>query len=88
MQIADYVGRDLVVLIPRLNSGVEQKVRLHGVDAGGIWIESQQLTNELLTRVGVSVAPKTMIFFFPYAEMVYAMTSIDQPALNETTLGV
>jgi hypothetical protein len=88
MQLSDYVGRDLVVLIPRLNSDVERKVRLHGVEAGGIWIESQQVTNELLTRIGVSIAPKTMIFFFAYSEIVYAMTSIDQPALNETTLGV
>jgi hypothetical protein len=88
MQLSDYVGRDLVVLIPRLDPKVERKVRLHGAEAGGIWIESQQLTNELLSRIGVSIAPKTMIFFFPYAELVYAMTSIDQPALNETTLGV
>jgi hypothetical protein len=88
MQLSDYVGQTLTVLIPRIHEDSEEKVRVHGVEAGGVWIESQRLTNRLMTRLSASTAPKTLVFFFPYHEIVYAMVPIDVPALNETGLHV
>ena len=63
-------------------------VKLIGAEAGGLWIESQFLTNVTLQTKGVSVAPETPLFFLPFHEISLATTSIDQAALDERALGL
>jgi len=85
MQLADYIGERLAFLIPRIDPEGETEVILHGVEAGGVWIESQRLTNELMTQFRVAYAPRTLVFFVPYHEIAWAMASIEKSSLNETS---
>jgi hypothetical protein len=84
MQFTDYIDKSILVLIPRFHERKYLKVMLRGVEAGGIWIESQDIINQFLTGVGLSSAPKTLGFFVPYASIAVAVTAIDKMALNET----
>jgi hypothetical protein len=88
MQLSDYVGQSLAFMIFRLNPDVAQEAVLRGVEAGGVWVESQQLTNDLLGQVGVSCAPRTPVTFFPYHEIGFVIAFVPELSLNETALGV
>jgi hypothetical protein len=65
----DRIDDTILVLIPRIHATQYQKVVLRGVEAGGIWIESQDLMNEFMQLIGVAGAPRTLAFFVPYASI-------------------
>ena len=88
MQLQDYVGGQITVLIPRVHPTKLVLVKLHAVEAGGIWIESQEFANLALTALNLPSAPRTLVFFFPYHEVAYVMSSVEGMTLNETSLGV
>jgi hypothetical protein len=79
----ELVGQTITALVPFIDRTVMQKLTLHGVETGGIWVESQTLTDLFLGRIGVSASPKTAIFFLPYQQIVFVLGSIDVPALSE-----
>ena len=81
------IGGTVGAVIPKLGGPTKiVSVRLHGVEAGGVWIESQTMTDLLLQTFKLQAASKTPIFFVPYHEITFLLTSIDVPALNETSL--
>jgi hypothetical protein len=88
MQLADYIGGEILISIPHFDPKLLLRVKLHGVEAGGIWIESQKFANEFLTHVGASSAPRTAVFFVPYSQVTFAAVSIAGPSLNEKAFGV
>jgi len=88
MQLSDYIGQEIVLFIPALHTTDFQKVRLLGVEAGGVWIESQTLINIILKNAGIASAPKSLAFFYPYHELRFGFVGIGGPALNEKAFGV
>jgi len=76
------------MVIPAIHATTIQEVKVLGVEFGGVWIQSQALTNAFLQILGVAVAPKTMVAFVPYHGISLAFSSIEGPALNETAFGV
>jgi hypothetical protein len=88
MQLSDYIDQEIVLLIPFIDAKVQQKVRLRGVEAGGIWVESQTLLNLLLNSISYASASKSLVFFFPYHEVRFGYVAIEGPALNEKAFGV
>jgi hypothetical protein len=88
MQLSERIDDTILVLIPRLHATRYEKVILRGVEMGGIWIESQTLMNEFLQLVGAASAPKTLVFFVPYASITVVVSAIDKTALNEKAYGL
>ena len=88
MELKSLVGENVLALIPRIDASVYQKVKLLGVESGGIWIESQHTTNQLLRFLGVQTAPKTLVIFFPYHEVAFVLSRLDVPSLDEKAFGV
>lgn len=88
MQLSDYVGQQITILIPRMDEVKFQEATLHGVEVGGIWVEIQNYTNELLSKHNIQATPQTAVFFFPYHEIAYGVGSIPIPGLNEKAFGV
>jgi hypothetical protein len=86
MQLSEFIGEIVPFKIARIDPDHEQEVLLHGVEAGGVWIESQELTNNFLTRMRVSSSPRTIVLFLPWHEISFAIGSIDKPGLNETII--
>jgi hypothetical protein len=88
MQLSDYVGQEIALAIPFIDNIKFQKVKLLGVEAGGIWIESQTLINMVLKATATATAPQTLAFFFPYHEVKFGFVGIEGPALNEQAFGL
>jgi hypothetical protein len=88
LNLTEMVGQVIVAHIPRLHPTLFQEVRLHGVEVGGIWIESQMMTNTFFATAGYSASPKTLVFFFPYNQIGFVMSSIEGPSLSEKSFGV
>jgi hypothetical protein len=82
------VGERILVRSDVLHAEPIMVVTLRGVEYGGIWIESQEMTNELLNRLGAQSAPRTPVFFLPFAQIHYMMAALDMPALGEKAFGV
>lgn len=86
------VGGIIVAIIPMFNAANERgrmkKYKLHGVEAAGLWLESQETTNFALELAGVSFSPKTGIFFVPFHSIMIVLGSVASPALSEKAFGV
>jgi hypothetical protein len=81
------VGQYVFALIPHLNGEAYLRVKLLGIEAGGIWIESEKVTQLVLERLKMPTA-KTPTLFVPYSQITFLMTPIDQMALSESAFGV
>ncbi len=88
MELADLVGNTIHMLIPRMDPVKYQKVKLLGVEPGGVWIESQDITNAVLRHFGMSSAPTTLVLFLPYHEIGFAVASVDKVSLDEKAFGI
>jgi hypothetical protein len=88
VKFEDYIGQQIKLFIPRISGTVLQDVKLLGIEASGLWVESQTMTNAALEILKVATAPKTFVYFFPYHEIAYALAPIDAPALQEKAFGV
>ena len=87
MKLDEFIG-ERISLKPKVafESGRAPKlysVKLHGVEAGGVWIESPLLTSMLKRAAGLTAEQatrKTPIFFFPFSEIYFLVA-------GETQLG-
>lgn len=87
MQFSELVGKTVLLRIPRLAEryfGCE----LVGVEAVGLWIKNQDVTNLVLQAAGVSSSARTPVIFVPFQEISLAMSSIPETALEEEAFGV
>jgi hypothetical protein len=86
MTFAQLVGQTVVALVPLISATNFQNLKLHGVEAGGIWVESQALTELGLKAAEATMAPKTPMFFLPFWQIRFVMVSLDVPAISEKGL--
>ena len=88
MKLSDLIGTSILAWIPQLHPTDYVTVKLHGVEAGGIWIESQDATNAFLQAAGRVSTVKTPAFFVPYHGIIVMIRTIDSPALDEKAFGL
>ena len=88
LQLTQMVGQVIKAVVPALQRGGIQEFKLHGVEMGGIWVESQAATEAISKTFGSTISPKTSVFFLPYAQVLFVLASLDVPALPEKGLGV
>jgi hypothetical protein len=93
MQLSKLIRRKIVVLGPKLlDSGDKDQAKLEtvtlvGVEASGIWIESEEAANRIADRFRVKPAAKSA-FFIPFAQIVTILASNDSAAATETGAAV
>ena len=88
MNLSNYIDQEVSLLIPSIDSKVLQRVKLRGVEPGGVWIESQTMMNVILGSLAVAASPRTLAFFFPYSAIKFGFVGIEGPGLNEKAFGV
>jgi hypothetical protein len=93
MRLHDLLGQTLIAVIPALDSfgGRKNKlliIKLISVDAGGIWIESQQYTEWVLKIAELTDSENSPILFVPFSSITYLAKMRDVPALSEESLGL
>lgn len=84
--LEDLVGHVVGIKIPCLDSRTTVRVRLHAVEHSGLWIESQQITDWVLSLHGASSSPKSGVLFFPFSQIEFVVGSVDVPSLSDQAL--
>jgi hypothetical protein len=51
------------------------KVKIRGVEPNGIWVESEEITNQFLRRLAVPSLEATLVVFFPFHAVNYVLSS-------------
>jgi hypothetical protein len=82
------VGEMIIVRIPILDPEEMSLVRLHGVDANGIWIECQDFTDALMTRCHLASSVTTPLLFVPFARIEFILGAVRALSLSETAFGL
>ena len=86
--LASMIGEVIVVRIPLLDAESMTLVKLHGIEAHGIWIESQNLTNQLTEKFHCSSSRTTPLVFLPFDKVDFIIASLDSLALSESAFGI
>jgi hypothetical protein len=60
------VGEMIIVRTPAIDEYEMKLVRLHGVEPSGIWIESQDFTEQMMKKCKVSTSITTLLLFVPF----------------------
>jgi len=81
MHLANLLHSKIVVLGPRLpggdmNQDKLETVTLVGIDAAGIWIESEDAANRIADRYRVKPASPTA-FFIPFTQITTIVASLE-----------
>jgi hypothetical protein len=88
LRFDEMIGDTVLAIVPMIDGMIFQELKLHGAEAGGIWVECQHLTDLALKAIGASVGERTPIFFLPFAQITFAWRAIDQTSLSERSFGV
>lgn len=82
------VGQRIVIKCAVINDGNPATVNLINLDAGGIWIESQAVTEQFLSALRRQQISKTPVVFVPFQQIEWVLSAIDYPALSESKFGI
>lgn len=90
LRLEDLIGKNVALALANSEKGI-YRVTLHGVENGGIWIESKEMEkriNSLRRRPkNQPLKPKQKpIFFVPYAQIVFLVASsieLDESSFEE-----
>ena len=88
MQLNEMIGQAVFGLVPIIHKTTFQQLMLLGVEAGGIWVECQALTDTILKVAGVSSSPATPVFFLPFSQVSFLLVQGKGMSLSEKALGL
>ena len=86
--LANIVGEVIIARIPLLDAESLVLVKLHSIEADGIWIESQEFTNHLMQKFKLSSSRTTPLVFVPFARIDFILASLDSLSLSEPAFGI
>ena len=82
------VGEMIIVRIAALDQEEMSLVKLHGVDANGIWIESQKFTDAMMKKCHLASSVTTPVLFVPFHSIEFILGSLRSLSLSETAFGL
>jgi hypothetical protein len=86
--LTEMIGDLIVTRIPVLDKENKIVVRLHKVEEGGIWVESQAFNEAMLEEYEMPVSVTSLLLFIPFSGIDYIVSSIHTIALSETAFGL
>jgi hypothetical protein len=86
--LASMIGEVIIVRIPLLDADGMMLVKLHGIEAHGIWIESQDFTNQLMENFHFSSSRTTPLVFVPFDKVDFIIAHLDSLSLSEPAFGL
>lgn len=72
LRLDDLIGQKIIIALVNSKNHAGYDVILHGVEGGGLWIESSELargSEVLLPQQKKGQPPQKAVFFFPYAQI-------------------
>jgi hypothetical protein len=82
------VGKVIIARIPALDAKEMSRVKLHGVEANGIWIESQGFTDAMMQKCHLATPVTTLLLFVPFHRIEFIVGSIHELSLSEKAFGL
>ena len=82
------IGEVIMARIPLLDTDGMMLVKLHGVEANGLWIESQDFTNELMQKFHCFSSRTTLLIFIPFGKIDFVLGSLESLSLSESAFGL
>jgi hypothetical protein len=86
--LASMIGEVIIVRIPLLDPDVMMLAKLHGIEPQGIWIESQDFTNQMMEKFRFAISRTTPLVFVPFDKMDFIIGSLDWLSLSEPAFGL
>ena len=86
--LKNMIGEMIILRAPVLAADEMSLVKLHGVDANGIWIESQEFSESMMKRLKFTTSATTLVLFVPYSGIDFVVGSVDSLCLSESALGL
>jgi hypothetical protein len=84
MKLLDLVGRKIVLFSKSpFTLGKAQAVTLHGVESGGIWIETEILNDATLQMLETTMLAGTPVIFLPYNTIDAILAGIPKTLISE-----
>ena len=90
VRLEDLIGKKLTLALKDSEKPI-YTVRLHGVEVGGIWVESREMESRLRpvredTKRNRSKLVQKPVFFIPYGQIVFLIacsTELDESSFEE-----
>ena len=86
--LSEMVGEEIVASIPFLHQTAWQSLKLLAVEPNGLWVQSHKFNDDMMRALKVQAAPKTAVFFIPFHQIKFIMSSLDSPSLRDDAFGV
>jgi len=87
-ELKSMVGEIVIARIAALDEKEMVFVRLHRVEASGIWVFSQDFTEAMMNRFKLAVSKTTLVLFVPFAQIDFIVGCVDSVSLSEAALGL
>ena len=75
-------GGMITASVPFLEPNKLLEMKVCGIDAGGIWVECQTLTDIVLRTINTATLPTMPILFLPYSQIRFAFVSVEGQSLS------
>ncbi|MFI5092983.1 MAG: hypothetical protein ACHQIK_06040 [Candidatus Acidiferrales bacterium] len=82
------IGEVVIARIPLLDADGMMLVKLHAVEANGLWVESQDFTNGLMEKFQFFSSRTTPLVFVPFDKVDFIIASLDSLSLSEPAFGL
>jgi hypothetical protein len=88
LKLNKMLGEIIVARIPALDDNELSAVKLHSVEASGIWIESQRFTEKMMERFQTDSSSTTPVLFVPFEKVDFIVGSLTSLSLSEKAFGL
>jgi hypothetical protein len=88
ISLKNMIGTVVIARIRAIDNEEMVLVKLHKVEAAGVWIEDQNFTDKLMLRCGIAASRTIPVVFVPFQGIDFILGSIDSLSLSERAFGV
>jgi hypothetical protein len=82
------IGESIFARVPIIDPNKPTLLKLHGVETGGVWIEYEAFTQEILSESGAVEAPRTPVVFLSLDKIDFVVGFVESTVLSEKAFGV
>ena len=86
ISLEELIGTEIVAKVPAFDKTKWVRLKLHNVEASGLWVESKEIQDAAIKDAAVTFAPRTAVFFLPFAQIVFVVSSLDMAYVPDEAL--
>jgi hypothetical protein len=85
MELRDLIGTEIFILAEWFSKNAEDfgPAILHGVEPGGIWIETKNINQNVLDRFKTTMLATTPVVFLPYHKIEAIVSEVAKTLLSD-----